>query len=236
VDDGEARDDEAVGALPVEDGAKRRAAETAASLVEDGMRVGLGTGSTVAFLLPALAERRLDIRCVATSERTEQVARELGLPVEPFDSLERLDLAIDGADQVAPDGWLVKGGGGAHTREKIVAAAADRFVVIVSADKLVTRIAPPVPLELLRFGLPATLHALGPVRLRDAPPSPDGNVIADYDGPTDDPAALAAMLDAMPGVVAHGLFPPELVAEVVVGDESGARRLPRERLAEAVSA
>src|SRR5689334_8642255 len=96
---------------------KQRAAEAAAELVEPGMTVGLGTGSTVAFLLPALARRRLPIRCVATSPQTEKSARELGLAVEPFDRLDSFDLVIDGADQIAPDGWLVKGGGGAHTRE-----------------------------------------------------------------------------------------------------------------------
>ena len=93
--------------------------------------------------------------------QTEESARELGIAVEDFDSLERLDIAIDGADQVAPDGWLVKGGGGAHTREKIVAAAAERFVVIADSSKPVDRIAPPIPLELLRFGLAATLRELG---------------------------------------------------------------------------
>jgi ribose 5-phosphate isomerase A len=143
---------------------KRAAAEAAAALVEDGMRVGLGTGSTVAFLLPALAARGLrELRCVATSVATERLARELGLPVESFDgsgALDRLDIAIDGADQVAPDGWIVKGGGGAHTREKAVAAAADRFVVIVSSDKLVEALVPPVPLELLSFGAAATLRRL----------------------------------------------------------------------------
>src|SRR5207253_6036389 len=116
-----------------------------------------------------------------------------------------------GADQVAPAGWLVKGGGGAHTREKIVAAAADRFVVIVSADKLVDALRPPIPLEVLRFGAAATLAAVAPAELRDAPPSPDGNLIADYLGPIDDPQALAARLAATPGIVEHGLFPPELV-------------------------
>src|SRR5215471_205604 len=98
---------------------KRLAAEAAAGLVEDGMSVGLGTGSTVAYVLPALAERGLDLRCVATSPSTEQLAQAVGLPVESFegvDALPGLDVAIDGADQVAPDGWVVKGGGGAHTR------------------------------------------------------------------------------------------------------------------------
>src|SRR3954465_9748448 len=115
---------------------KRAAAEAAAALVEDGSTVGLGTGSTVAHLLPALAARGLRLRCVATSVATEHAARALGLDVEPFEGVERLDIAIDGADQVAPDGWLVKGGGGAHVREKVVAAAADRFVVIASSDKV----------------------------------------------------------------------------------------------------
>ena len=203
---------------------KQLAAEAAAELVEDGMRVGLGTGSTVAFLLPALAARSLDLRCVATSLATEQTARELGLRVESFagvDALPRLDVAIDGADQVAPDGWLVKGGGAAHTREKAVAAAAGRFVVIVSSEKLVDRLSPPVPLELLEFGLGATLARLEHARLRDVPRSPDGGVIADYTEAFDDPADLAARLSGTVGVVEHGLFRPELVSDVVVarGDE-----------------
>src|SRR3954469_26003010 len=115
---------------------KRAVAEAAAELVPARGKGALGTGSTVAYLLPALAARGLDLRCVATSPQTERAARELGLVVEPLDELGALDVAIDGADEVAPDGWLVKGGGAAHTREKIVAAAARRFVVVVSSDKL----------------------------------------------------------------------------------------------------
>ncbi len=199
---------------------KQVAAEAAAKLVEDGMSVGLGTGSTVAFLLPALAARGLDLRCVATSPRTEEAARDLGMRVESFqgaDALPRLDVAIDGADQVARSGWLIKGGGAAHTREKAVAAAADRFIVIVSSDKLGDRLSPPVPLELLEYGLAATLGRLGEVKLRDVPRSPDGGVIADYTGDFDDPAELAARLSATVGVVEHGLFPAEMVADIVVG-------------------
>jgi ribose 5-phosphate isomerase A len=199
---------------------KQAAADAAAELVEDGMRVGLGTGSTVAYLLPALARRGLALRCVATSLATETAARELGLAVEPFsgaDALAELDIAIDGADQVAPSGWVVKGGGAAHTREKAVAAAAARFVVIVSSDKLVDRLTPPVPLELLEFGLAATLLRLGSVELRDVSRSPDGGVIADYTGPVDDPAAVAALLSSTTGVVEHGLFPPDLLTDVIVG-------------------
>jgi ribose 5-phosphate isomerase A len=198
---------------------KRLAAEAAAELVESGMTVGLGTGSTVAYLLPAIAGRGLsDLRCVATSVQTEEQARELGIPVEEFDSLTRLDLAIDGTDEVTPDGWLIKGGGGAHLREKIVAAAADRFVVIGDSSKPVETLRGPVPLELFGFGVASTLERLGDaLQLRDAPRSPDGGVIADYrGGGLEDPAALAARLEADPGVAAHGLFPPELVSEVLI--------------------
>ncbi len=196
---------------------KRFAAEAAAELVQDGQRVGLGTGSTVAYLLPALAARGLaGLRCVATSVATEERASALGLPVEPFAGLDRLDIAIDGTDQVTPDRWLVKGGGAAHTREKVVAAAADRFVVIAGSDKPVNAIRAPIPLELLAFGLDATLRALGAVELRDVPRSPDGGVIADYVGAVEDVAALAAWLDAVPGVVSHGIFAPGMVSDVLI--------------------
>lgn len=182
------------------------------------MTVGLGTGSTVTYLVAALAARRLDIRCVATSPRTEQAGSAAGLAMEPFDGIERLDVAIDGADQVAPDRWLVKGAGAAHTREKIVAAAADRFVAIVSTDKLVRALHPPVPLELLPFGLASTLRSLRAAELRrGTDPTPDGGVIADWLEDFDDPARLAALLDSNPGVVSHGLFPPATVSQVVVG-------------------
>jgi ribose 5-phosphate isomerase A len=196
---------------------KRSAAQAAAELVDDGATVGLGTGSTVEHLLPALARRELDIRCVATSPQTESAARDLGISVEPFDALDRLDVAIDGADQIAPDGWLVKGGGGAHTREKIVAAAAERFIVIADSSKPVDAIGPPIPLELHDYGLRATLRAVGDVTLRDAPPSPDGGVIADYHGEVRDLEELAARLSATPGVVDHGLFPASMVSDVLIG-------------------
>ena len=206
---------------------KALAAQAAAALVEDGMRVGLGTGSTVAHLLTALADRGLSVQCVSTSPRTEDIARALGLEVTTLDALGHLDIAIDGADEVADDGWLIKGGGAAHTREKIVAAAADRFVVMVDSTKPVRRLTWPVPVELLEFGLVATLAHLEPVTLRDVPRSPDGGVIADYRGPLDDPAAVAALLSSTPGVVDHGLFPPSMVTDVVIarGSEVEHRRL-----------
>ena len=205
---------------------KRVAAQAAAELPESGMTIGLGTGSTVAFLLPALARRGLtDIRCVATSVATEEQARSLGIPVEQFEHLDKLDIAIDGTDEVTPDGWLIKGGGAAHLREKVVAAAAERFVVIADSSKPVPALRGPVPLELFAFGLASALARLGKeVAVRDVPASPDGGVIADYRGPIGDPAALAARFDADPGVAAHGLFPPAMVSELFVGRGETAER------------
>jgi ribose 5-phosphate isomerase A len=200
---------------------KLAAAMAAVGFVDGGMSVGLGTGSTVELLLAPLAARRLSLRCVATSPRTEEAARALGLSVEPFGSVERLDIAIDGADQVAPDGWLVKGGGGAHTREKVVEAAADRFIVIVDESKLTDAIAPPIPFELLAFGEASVLRVLSPSQVRGVPQTPDGGIIADYLGPVGDPAALAARFEATPGVIEHGLFPPEMVSEIVIGHADG---------------
>jgi ribose 5-phosphate isomerase A len=201
---------------PEREAQKRRAAEAAAQMVEDSMTVGLGTGTTVAYLLPALARRNLSIRCVATSPRTEQAASRLGLRIEPF-IYERLDMAIDGADQITPEGWLVKGGGGAHAREKLVAAAADVFVVIADSTKTVDAIHPPIPLELLEFGLDSTLARIGTVRRREGPLTPDGGVLADFVGEFEDPSALARELEGVPGVLAHGLFPPEMVRTVLIG-------------------
>lgn len=213
--------------MSVADEEKRLAAEAAAELIEDGMTVGLGTGSTVAYLLPAIAARGLSsIRCVATSVATEEQARGLGIPVEEFSQLQHLDIAIDGTDQVTPDGWLIKGGGGAHLREKIVAAAAERFVVIADSRKPVESLSAPVPLELFAFGLRSTMSRLGAeVELRGVPRSPEGGAIADYQGEIGDPFVLAARLEADPGVAAHGLFPPDMVSELLVGAGGAVNRL-----------
>jgi ribose 5-phosphate isomerase A len=200
---------------------KHAAAQAAAALVSDGTRVGLGTGSTVAHLLPALAARNLSLRCVATSPATERAARKLGLSLYELDELGQLDIAIDGADQIDPQGWLVKGGGGAHTREKIVAAASSRFVVIASAEKVVDALQPPVPLEILSFGVNATLASLGNAVLRKMPSSPDGNPLANYLGTVDDPRALAKRLSGTPGLVDHGLFAPEMVSDILIAGPKG---------------
>jgi len=195
---------------------KQAAAESAAELVEGGMRVGLGTGTTVAFLLEALGRIKPDALFVATSPATEALAQQLGLRIESFDTVETLDLAIDGADQIAPDGWLVKGRGGAQLRERIVAGAARRFVVIADSTKPVSSLHAPVPLELSAFGLAATLRHLESTRVRDAPRSPDGGVLADFYGEFSDPLELARRLSSTPGVLAHGLFEPSLVTDIIV--------------------
>lgn len=188
------------------------------------MRVGLGTGTTVAFLLDAIAQRDPKSVFVASSPRTEVAARTLGLNVQPFGDIERLDLAIDGADQITPDGWLIKGGGGAHTREKIVAAAAERFVVIADSSKIVAALRAPVPLELSPFGLAATLLQLKECEVRFSSQSPDGGVLADYYGTVALPFELSQWLSDIPGVIAHGLFAPELVSELLIGTRDTVRR------------
>jgi ribose 5-phosphate isomerase A len=210
---------------------KREAGRHAADHVEDGMRVGLGTGSTVHHTIVALGERALDITCTATSRATHELARSVGLTVVAPDEVGRLDLTIDGADEVDPDLNLTKGGGGALTREKIVAQMAARFVVVVDHHKLVPSLGPfGTPLELLHFAPHVTLErvrelgATG-VSMRDGP-SDNGNVLADaHFGRIDDPEALAVALSAVPGVVEHGIFLAAMVERVVVGGPEGTREL-----------
>ncbi len=206
---------------------ERSAVQAAAELVQSGMTVGLGAGPIAGYVLELLSERRLDIRCVPASPSMAVQALRLGFEVTAFTGVHapaHVDIAIDGADQVARSGWLVKGADGAHARTKVIAAAARRFVVVVGSDKLVDRLAPPVPLELLRFGLAATVARLQTVRIRSAPPSPDGGVIADHLGEFDDPETRCAALSAAPGVVEHGLFPPTMVADLLIG--TGTRAQP----------
>ncbi len=197
---------------------KLAAAYEAVRLIRPGMNVGLGSGSTVALLSKVLAQSAPDATFVAASPATANAAETHGLRVVALDDVGVLDLAIDGADQIDPAGWLIKGGGAAHTRERIVASAARRFIVIVSSNKLVDRLRPPVPLEILSFAPETTLAAIAPSRRRaNTPPSPDGGVIADVLGPIDDARALARRLDRQAGVIAHGLFAPEMVDLVIVG-------------------
>jgi len=203
---------------------KIEAARRAAELVEPGMRLGLGTGSTARHFVDCVGEKvaeGLKIRCVTTSERTEAQAKSLGIPVMTLDELPELDLTVDGADEIDPKLRLIKGGGGALLREKIVASASRRMVVIADSSKIVAELgAFPLPIEVVPFGLTATrrhienrladLGLKGKIRLRgDTKPffTDGGHYILDCAlGAIPDPERLAATLSTIPGVVEHGLF------------------------------
>ena len=221
------------GVVPLENrvSEKRIAARAAVQRVEDGMLVGLGTGSTVAFLLDALGERvraGLRIRTVATSLATELRARALGIIVEPFASLSALDLAIDGVDEVDPDFRAIKGAGGALLREKVVAQAAARMIAIADGSKPVGQLgAAPIPVEVLDFArgfVAARIAELGgSAILREGALTDQGNPLLDCSfGPIADPERLAAALQAVPGVLGHGLFLDE-IDSVCIGTSGGAQ-------------
>lgn len=227
--------------LSPQDRAKRAAALRAAEMVETGMKVGLGTGSTAAFLVRRLGERVRDqglrIVAVATSERTASLAREVGIEVVDLDEAGWLDLTIDGADEVDGAFRLVKGGGGALLREKIVAAASDRMAVIADAGKRVRTLgAFPLPVEVIPFGWRATQRIIerelgacdvdgrgAALRKRGGEGfvTDQGNHILDLSlGRIGDPEGLAGMLNAIPGVVENGLF-LGMCTTLVVGHEDG---------------
>jgi ribose 5-phosphate isomerase A len=215
------------------DRAKEAAGRHAATYVDDGMRVGLGTGSTVHWTIVALGERLPDVVCTATSTQTHDLATSLGLEVVEPDAVAHLDLTIDGADEVDRDFNLTKGGGGAHTREKLVARMSDRFVVVVDESKLVDHLGPfGTPLEVLEFApgvVAAWVEALGsgPVTTR-ARRSDNGNLLMDaHFEAIADPGTLAADLAAIPGIVEHGLFPASMVERVIVAGSDGVRELVR---------
>lgn len=212
--------------------AKEAAGRAAAAMVQPGMRVGLGTGSTVHWSIVALGERstELELVCVPTSERTTVLAAQLGLRLAAPDDVGHLDLTIDGADEVDVVGNLTKGGGGAHTREKVVAAMADRFVVVVDESKLVERLGPfGTPLEVLPFApgvVAAAVRALGAEEVEVRPERSDnGNVLllARF-GRIEDPDGLAAELSAVPGLVDHGIFPAAMVERIVIAGSTGVRQ------------
>ncbi|HVX83014.1 MAG TPA: ribose-5-phosphate isomerase RpiA [Devosiaceae bacterium] len=225
---------------------KRAAAAAALAEVRDGMRLGLGTGSTARYFVDLLGERVRDgltCICVATSEATAAQARSLGIPLGDFDALGQLDLTVDGADEVDPQLELIKGGGGALLREKIVAAASARMVVIADASKLVPSLGRfPLPIEVNRFGLGATRRALTDILTRfgaeggleprrDNAGNPfvtdGGHLILDaFFGRISAPKALSDALLEVPGVVQHGLFLGLCRAAYIAGAD-GVRRLDR---------
>ncbi|MGE3173395.1 MAG: ribose-5-phosphate isomerase RpiA [Planctomycetota bacterium] len=220
--------------------AKRAAARAAADLVQDGMKLGLGSGSTFLLVLERLAERmrteNLKVTGVPTSAGTAAAAQERGIPLLSMVEVERLDLAIDGADEVDPQKNLIKGGGAAHVREKIVAAAAKELLVVVDETKLVEVLGRsfPLPVEVQQFGWKQTERAIAatgckPALRRTASEEPvvtdNGNFIIDckYDG-IDDPAWLHSHLNSLPGVVDNGLF-VGIAGRIVVGDAQGKTRI-----------
>ena len=215
------------------DEAKRNAGESAAEAVEDGMVVGLGTGSTAAHAIRALGrmvDAGLDIQGIPTSFQSRQLAQEEGIPLADLDSVETVDVAIDGADQFA-GGDLIKGGGGAHAREKIVDGAAERFLVVADPSKAGERLTHPVPLEVLpaaRTTVADEVRRLGgepnlrEAAHKDGPVVTDnGNLVIDCEfRAIDSPAELACELSALPGVVEHGLF-VGMADEIHVGTDGG---------------
>lgn len=212
---------------------KRAAARASVDLIEDGMLLGLGTGSTVAHLLDAIAERGLEVAGVPTSEATATRCRELGIRLLDPAEVPRLDLAIDGADELDEDLILTKGGGGALLREKVVAAMSDRFVVIATTDKIVARLAAsfPLPVEVVPFAVGPVRHALTErgysVALRRDPAgvevvTDNGNQVLDLhlEGGIEDPAVEEVWISMLPGVVACGLF-VDLADLALLADEQG---------------
>jgi len=214
------------------DAAKQAAGESAAEAVEDGMVVGLGTGSTAAHAIRAIGRAvdvGLDIVGVPTSFQSRELARECGIPLADLDDVS-VDIAIDGADEVA-GGDLIKGGGAAHAREKVVDASADRFLVVADPTKEAERLSHPVPVEVLPMARSTVAEAVdglgGTPELRraerkDGPVVTDnGNLVLDCDfGAIEDPAALATDLSALPGVVEHGLF-VDVADELYIGTADG---------------
>ncbi len=204
------------------DDLKRVAGEAAADLVTSRMTVGLGTGSTAAWFVRALSARKLDLTCVATSEATATLAREGGLTVVDLDAVSRIDLTVDGADQIGPELVLIKGGGAALLREKLVWEASDRCVVIADDGKRTSRFGTfPLPIEVVAYGHATTARRMTraledsgfevPCILRGTTGAPvltdNGNVIYDIAfGAIDDPGGVEALLKSLTGVVEHGLF------------------------------
>jgi ribose 5-phosphate isomerase A len=219
--------------MPNQDAAKEEAGRQAATYVEDDMRVGLGTGSTVRWTITALGEMGLDIVCTATSVQTEVLAGSLGLHIVGPDELGALDIAIDGADEVDPQLNLTKGAGGAHTREKLVAEMAARFIVVVDESKLVPQLGPfGTPLEVLTFAPAVVANRVLALGAHEVVPRPglsdNDNLLVDARfGPIADPAVLAAQLAAIPGIVEHGLFLADTVERVVIAGTDGVREIVR---------
>lgn len=211
---------------------KKRAAEKAVEYIHEGMIVGLGTGSTAFFAIQKLGERvraGLRIKAVASSKRSEELAKQFGVDLVPIEEIDSIDITIDGADEVDNNNNLIKGGGGALLREKILASHSKRFVVIIDESKLVGKLGRfPVPVEIIPFASNLTLRHLRaldcePRIRRDADNvyiTDNGNIIADcFFEVIEDPERLSARMNSIPGVVENGLFSYTMVHAVIIGKE-----------------
>ena len=210
---------------------KMKAAEKAVALIRDGMTIGLGSGSTAGYAIEILGDRvsqGLNITAVASSVKSEKLAKELRIPVIDPSAADVIDIAIDGADEVDPEGNLSKGGGGSLLREKIIAYSSRKFYVIIDDSKLVSRLGTRMPLavEIVPFGYELTLRHLrklwcDPV-LRQGFVTDNGNLIADcVFGEIADPALLDGRILAIPGVVETGFFAATMVTSIFVGSSDG---------------
>ena len=231
-----------------QDEAKLLSARRAVEFVQDGMAVGLGTGTTATLFIRELAERvaveHLHIRCIATSDASDQLARSLGIPMTNFADTPVLDLNVDGADEVGPSLALIKGGGGAQFREKIVASAARQFIVVADQTKLVPQLGRfPLPVEVVQLALPLVQRHLAHLGLEPvlrparggagAGPqtgpwiTDEGNVILDcHCGAIPDPARTAADIRSVIGVVEHGLFLNMATLALIAGDNGVTEHRP----------
>ena len=218
---------------------KQRAAEHAVSLIENKMKVGLGTGSTATFAVLALGKRvreGLKVHGVPTSESTRKLAQQEGVPLLSFDDVERLDLCFDGADEADPQLNLTKGGGGALLREKVVAYASERFFCIVDDGKLVDRLhAFPLPVEIVPFAVKVVERALVRLGAQATLRQRDGKTYVTDNGlwildcrfpPIEDPPTLARALSSIPGIAEHGLF-CGMVHTMIAGTADGVRVIER---------
>jgi len=223
-----------------QDEAKALVGKRAAEFVEDGMAVGLGTGTTSIMFIRALGERvkaGLRIRCVASSDASEALGKSLGMEVVSLAELPELDVYIDGADEVGPGLSLIKGGGGALLREKIVASSAKRFIVVADSSKVVATLGRfPLPVEVIKMALPLVTKKLRELGLSPVQRHhPDGSVyLTDEDnfildcacGQIVDPAATAAAIRSVIGVVEHGLFLNMASLALIAGEDGVTERYP----------
>jgi ribose 5-phosphate isomerase A len=216
---------------------KKLAAEKAVQFIKDGMIVGLGTGSTTYWAIQRIGERvqeGLMIKAVASSKSSEALASQLGIPLAAFSEINGIDVTIDGADEADQEFNLIKGGGGALLREKILAANSDKFIVIIDESKSVTKLGKfPLPVEIVPFASELTirklelLHCQPTIRLKGDKPfiTDNGNIIVDcHFNEIISPAALHEEINSIPGVVDNGLF-IKMTSTIIIGNENGTTRL-----------